>query len=85
MTITAGNDMNVKRQLHGMGIFTMNKVPTLVVFGGFAQGQNEEDFLDSVEVWNDTSETWSLESNLTLSMAKRDFAFASIPTELICP
>ena len=62
----------------------MNKVPTLVVFGGFAQGQGQV-FLDSVEVWNDTSETWTLESNLTLSMAKRDFAFASIPTELICP
>ena len=83
LTIRKGNDLNSKRHLHGMGIFALNQIPTLAAFGGYAQ--EGLIFLDSVEIWDDTSETWTLQTNLTLSMGKKDFAFATVPTELICP
>ena len=41
--------------------------------------------MDSIEVWDHESKTWSLSSDLALSEAKGYFGAVSVPTGLVCP
>ena len=79
-----GGDLNQKRSAHGMGIINLiNDEPTVIAFGGYNDFNDK--FLDTVEVWNDTSKTWTLSPKIRLSQTKATFGFATVPTELICP
>jgi len=79
LTMRQAGDLNVKREYHGMGIITLNGVPTVIAFGG------QDTFsLGSVEIWNDQHETWELSKNLTISF-NLDFAYGTFPTKILCP
>ena len=69
---TAGN-LNVARHSHGMGIVDINGKSKLIVFGG-----TNEYYLDSIEEWDEDTETWSL-STMKLSEAKKQFAYCQLP------
>ena len=83
LKIRQAGDMNKKRWNLGLGILSILEVPTVVAFGGSDAYYNG--FHDSVEIWNDTSETWELSTNLTLGVPKVQIGFATVATKLVCP
>ena len=87
MYIRKGNDMNERRQTHGIGFIYIDNTPQIVIFGGFDVYPDPypiPGYKDTVEIWNNANETW-MTSNLTLNQGKFEFGFASLPTELLCP
>ena len=83
LNIRKGGDLNVARKNHGMGIITLGNRPTLISIGGDAGGIGI-DMLKSIEIWNPTSESWNISSNLTLKNERAYFSFATFPTEFLC-
>lgn len=82
MTIRAGGDMNFERYNHGMGVITMDYVPTAIVFGGLNNLSNKT---KTVQVWHDKSETWITSDTLDLNQPRAQFGVITVPTELVCP
>ena len=66
-------DLNVQRSHHGMGIVDINGKSKLIVFGGW-NGSH----LDSIEEWDEVTETWSM-SNMKLSEPKNRFGYCQLP------
>lgn len=81
MKIRPGGNMTVSRYRPGMGTITWQGKPTLIVFGGRVSNR---EFLDSVEAWNDATETWILLPELRLKEPKMSFGYITLPTEIIC-
>ena len=67
-------DLNVERHSHGIGIAHINGKSKLIVFGGY----HGEFFLNSIEEWDDETETWSI-STMKLSEAKSEFGYCQVP------
>ena len=67
-------DLNIARHHHGMGIMEINGKDKVVVFGG---SNNHDKELDSVEEWDEKTETWTL-STMKLSEPKSSFAYCQI-------
>ena len=92
LTIRVANGekpLDVRRN-HGMGVATIDNVPTLIAFGGYNGTTKEENkdprfYLDSVFMWNDTSEDWIESTKFKMTEGKRNFGTATLPTKLICP
>ena len=82
LLIRKGGDLKEERSSHGMGIITISGVPTLIAFGG---SDPYHIFRDSVEIWNDASESWEISNSLRLEYRKYNFGFAMVPTDLLCP
>ena len=83
LNIRKGDDLNVARKNHGMGIVTIDNRPTLISIGGDT-GDIGVDKLKSIEIWNSTSESWNISSNLMLKNVRAYFSFATFPTEFLC-
>ena len=81
-TITKGNELNVGRYSHGLGLIHHQGKLTLAAFGGRDSNRNE---LDSVEVLDEDTKAWKLSTSLKLSRKKYQFGFLSVPYHLICP
>ena len=81
LTVRNGGNLMKRRRNHGMGIVILDNVPTVIAFGG----RNSVEYIDTVEIWNDDSESWATSSSITLEQSKREFGFASVSTELLCP
>ena len=79
--LRSGHSLNEMRAYHGMGIIQRNNGATVIAFGGFNKMDGK---LSSVEIWNDSNESWEI-SNVPLNRSRRDFGFATLPTELLCP
>jgi len=75
-----GGSFQIQRSWHGIGEVTINGEQKVIAFGGIGNGG----WLKSVEIWDDTSETWSISKNLQLSEIKHDFGFLSANSDLIC-
>ena len=76
--------MNQARSSYSLTVAHINDQPMVLAIGGI----NDYDLnlmLDSIEVWDPNSKTWSLSSDLKLSEAKYSFAALSVPTHLVCP
>ena len=73
-TSKKAGDLNVQRYGHGMGIVDINGKSKLIVFGG----NNESSYLDSIEEWDEDTETW-LMSTMKLSEAKQAFGYCQLP------
>ena len=82
LTVRKGGDMNQSRAFHGMGIITIENIPSVIAFGGV--NSNVEGGRDSIEVWNDNEETWSM-FNSSLKVPNYSFGFVTLPTSLISP
>ena len=80
--ISKGNELNVGRFNHGLGLIHHKGRLTLAAFGGMGSSSNK---LDSVEVFNEVTKTWKLSTTLKLSEKKTAFDFLSVPSHLICP
>ena len=67
-----------------MGIITWKGKQMLIAFAGRL---GHGGYWDSIEAWNDSTETWTLipERELKLKEPKMAFGYATLPTELICP
>ena len=65
-------DLNVARSGHGMGIVYINGKSKLVVFGGRTTGGS---MLDSIEEWDEDTETWTM-SSMKLSNPNCLFAYS---------
>ena len=72
-SITMGNPMNFKRNMHGMGVVTINGINRLVVFGGF----DAETELKTVELYNTQTQKWEI-TNIKLSEEKQNFGFLTV-------
>ena len=70
-------DLNTNRRSHGMGIVTKNGKPTLIVFGGEFSKAGHEISHDSIEEWDDQTETWRI-SNLKLNIGRHEFKWCSL-------
>lgn len=69
----AGN-LNIPRQNHGMSIMKIGKEFKLVAFGG----EYDQCLLDSIEIWNTSSETWELSNTLKLRNKSTRFSTATV-------
>ena len=69
--------MNVKRNGHGIGLFTIQGEERIAVFGGF-----DFDALDSIETFNYKSGKWEL-SEFKLSKRNNYFGSVSLPNDFI--
>ena len=70
--------LNVERYGHGMGIAHINGKSKLIVFGGHKYNGS---YLDSIEEWDDESETWTMSTEkFKLSEAKFDFGYCQLPS-----
>ena len=76
---TAGSLVQA-REFHGLAVVHVDNKPTFLAFGGYAYNK----FFDSIEMWNPTTETWSMTS-MKMSEPKAGFGFLSLPTRLLCP
>ena len=72
-SITMGSPMNFKRNMHGMGVVTINGINRLVVFGGF----DAETELKTVELYNTQTQKWEI-TDIKLSEQKQNFGFLTI-------
>ena len=75
-TVRKAGDLNVRRSMHGMDVSNHSGQRKVIAFGGF---NANDQYLDSVEEWNDESETWKMTS-LKLSEAKAQFRYSSHQT-----
>ena len=84
LTLRHGGNMIRSRYRHGMGIITWKGKQMLIAFAGRL---GHGGYWDSIEAWNDSTETWTLipERELKLKEPKMAFGYATLPTELICP
>ena len=82
MTIREGNGMQVGRRYHGSGLVHLDGKLRLAVFGGRS---SKYGFLDSIELFDEDTETWKLPKTLKLSRKKEEFGYLSVPSHLICP
>ena len=82
MTLVKGNELNIGRWGHGIGLIHNQGRLTLAVFGGVG---HDGDNLDSVEIYDEVTKTWKLSNTLKLSEKKAFFGFLSVPSHLICP
>ena len=64
-------DLNVARSGHGMGIVDKYGKPKLVVFGGITTNGS---MLDSIEQWDEDTETWTM-SSMKLSKPNAWFGY----------
>ena len=76
---TAGSLVQA-REFHGLAVVHVDNKPTFLAFGGYAYNE----FFDSIEMWNPTTETWTMTS-MKISEPKAGFGFLSLPTRLLCP
>ena len=67
--IRNGGDLCTSRSMHGMDVLKINGKRVVIAFGGF---NDHDQYLDSIEEWNDETETWTM-SSLKLSEAKARF------------
>ena len=71
--VTMASPMNSKRDIHGMGVVTIDGNDRLAVFGG-NEGRNE---VDSVELFNPQTKKWE-NSNLKLNKANSGSSFLTV-------
>ena len=81
LELRGGGNLSKHRQEHGMGIINLDSEFKVIAFGGVSTTGEEH---NSVEMWNDSEETWS-NSGLILQKPKLKFGFGTFPTELLCP
>ena len=72
-------DLVQARLGHGLVVVHVDNKPTVLAVGGFGNG-----YLDSIEMWNPTTETWTM-TEMKLSEPKYNFGILSLPTRLLCP
>ena len=80
---TPGPSMNSVRHNHGLALAHYNNTLTALAFGG-AKWDNYWKQLDSVEGWDQESESWSMLDDLKLAESKQEVAFLSVPTKVVC-
>ena len=81
MELRPGGNLIMSRYRPGMGIITWQGKPTLIAFGGRV---SHGAFLDSVETWDDLTETWTMLPQLKLKEPKMAFGYITLPTDFIC-
>ena len=84
-TIRHGGNLNQARYYFGMATISLNGSASLIAFGGHSKNAMNEEPLDSIEIWDDTKESWFPAINLTLSRPKGEFGYISLPTKTLCP
>ena len=73
-----GGKLKADRRYHGMGVISKNGKPTLVVFGGACHNKSGHNISrDSIEEWNDETETWKI-SDLKLDIGRHSFDWCSL-------
>ena len=75
----AGNLVQ-KRGRHGLTVVYVDRKPTILAVGG-SDGQHS--FLDSIEMWNATTDTWTMTS-MNLTEPKSSFGIIALPTRSVC-
>ena len=80
---TVGN-LNEARGIHGLAVAHVDNEPTLLAFGGNYYQNGDWNFKDSIEIWNQDDETWTLATDMKLRENKYSFGFLSVPSHLIC-
>ena len=72
-------DLNVPRKNFGVTELLTDEGSRVLVFGG----QTRNGLISSVEEWSALEKKWKL-SDITLSGARADFGFATIPLSVLC-
>ena len=75
----AGNLVQ-KRGRHGLTVVYVDRKPTILAVGG-SDGQHS--FLDSIEMWNATTDTWT-KTSMKLTEPKSSFGILALPTRSVC-
>ena len=75
------SNMVKARAWHGLVVAHVQNKLSVLAIGG--KSDNGYTYHDSVEIWNPTTETWTI-SDMKLSEAKEQFGYASVPTHLVC-
>ena len=73
-SVTNTGKMNSKRGDHGIGILTLNGEDKVAIFGGF----DENNALDSVEIYDQETQMWTKMTDIKLTQAKGFFGFLTI-------
>ena len=75
-----GGDLIMPRSFFGLGILNGE----VFAFGGLGAKNDDDDTpLDTIEVWDETLEQWSL-SDKKLNHARSEFAFITVPKLSVC-
>ena len=82
LTTRTGNPHQIGRKSHGLGEIHINGQLTLAAFGGTDSSFNQ---LDSIEIFDNDTQTWSVSETFKLEEKKTNFGFLSVSTNLICP
>ena len=82
-TRTVGH-LNEARGFHGLAVAHVNNEPTLMAFGGNYYQNGDWKYIDSIEIWNPDTETWTPATDMKLREKKEGFGFLSVPSHLIC-
>ena len=75
---TSNGKLNQKRRHHGLAVAHIGSKRTVVAFGG----HNETKYLDSIELWDDTTGKWTLSAS-RLETPKDSFGYLAIPFRLL--
>ena len=78
-SISSGK-LNQERRHHGLAVAHIGSKRTAVAFGG--HNGTEEGYLDSIELWDDTTENWTLLAS-KLETPKESFGHLAIPFGLL--
>merc|ERR1712174_80644 len=74
-SVTNTGKMNFKRAVHGIGILTLDGEHQVAIFGGYDENGDE---LDSVEVYDQETQKWTIRTDMKLSQARANFGFLTI-------
>ena len=75
-SVSYTGSLNFARRLHGMGIMTIGNKDKVIVFGGDLF-PSSDGYLDTIEVYNEDTQSWELLGN-KLSTPKFRFGYLSI-------
>merc|ERR1711902_208642 len=73
-SVTNTGKMNFKRCLPGIGILTLDGEDKVAILGG----SDENNALDSVEVYDQKTQNWKIMSDMKLTQAKYSFGFLTV-------
>ena len=69
------------RQNHGLSFVNFSSRPEMIVFGGISIYKHSYTHIDTIEKWN--AKSWEVMPNLKLE--RRQFAYLTVPSYLLCP
>ena len=84
MTTRKDSELQLARQLHGMGLIHHEGKLHLTTFGDFRIGDTSDKY-SPFELYDEDTKKWTPSKTLKIVPDKYSFGYLTVPLHLICP